>query len=333
VIPSDDKIKGMIPLRDTIQSKNYPIMNTLIISLNVLVYLWELGQGPRLEEIFFYYGIVPARYSNPHVAAYFNLPEQILPFFSSMFMHGGFFHILGNMWFLYIFGDNVEDRLGPVRYLFFYILCGLAAGLIHIMTNWHSTIPTIGASGAIAGVMGAYFLFYPMARVLTIIPIFLFFQIVELPAFLFLGIWFLMQFFFASLGQGEVSGVAWWAHIGGFVSGIGLIKLLPSLPSLGLTERLGRYLEKKRTPHLQYIIPLGSEDSLDLYGTILLSPKEAFLGTRKLICVSYGLRKKNLILTIPPGSTEGTVLRLKGMGRRLSDLQRGDLYLTIKLRS
>jgi hypothetical protein len=322
----------MIPIRDTIQAKNYPIVNTVIISLNAFIFLWEIAQGPNLEEVFYTYGLVPARYSDPHIAGYFSFYQQVIPFFSSMFIHSGFFHILGNMWFLYIFGDNVEDRLGPVRYLLFYILCGLAAAVIHLVTNWHSSIPTIGASGAIAGVMGAYFLFYPMARVLTLIPFFLFFQIVELPAFLFLGFWFLMQFFFASLSQGQVGGVAWWAHIGGFVSGIVLIKPLLVFPRTKLSNKLYQYIEKNKTPSLQCIVPQGSPDDLDLYGSIVITPREALVGTRKLINISYGFRTKNVILTIPPGIKDGTIMRLRGMGRRLSDDYRGDLYLTIKIR-
>ena len=161
----------MLPIRDTVQSRNYPVVNTVIIAVNVLFYLIEMAQGDRLEQFFIVYGLVPARYSVPEIAAYFSWGQQVFSFFSFMFVHGGFWHLLGNMWSLYIFGDNVEDRLGPFRYLFFYLLCGLASGISHLMLNLDSQVPTVGASGAIAGVMGAYFLLYPKSRILTLIPI------------------------------------------------------------------------------------------------------------------------------------------------------------------
>ena len=164
----------MIPIRDTIESKTYPVVNSIIIALNVLLYLVQLAQGDRLNQFIITYGLVPVRYSVPQIAAYFTFGQQALSLFSFMFIHGGFLHLLGNMWSLYIFGDNVEDRLGPIRYLLFYILCGLLSGLSHLFINWHSQIPTIGASGAIAGVMGAYLLLYPGAKILTLIPILFF---------------------------------------------------------------------------------------------------------------------------------------------------------------
>ena len=140
-----------------------------------------------------------------------------------MFLHGGWLHIISNMWTLYIFGDNVEDRMGTMRYLIFYFICGLAAGLVHVFTNLNSTIPTVGASGAIAGVLGAYFLLYPNARVITLIPIFFFPLFVELPAITYLGIWILTQIFSGVLSLGlpeDVGGVAFWAHVGGFIAGV-----------------------------------------------------------------------------------------------------------------
>ena len=189
----------MIPIRDAIRSKNFPAVNVLIIGLNVVAFLWELAQGPDLKEVFYLYGIVPLRYSNPEIAAHFTDFGQYLPFLTSMFLHGGFLHIIMNMWFLYIFGDNIEDRLGHIRYLIFYLFCGVAAGLIHLFTNWNSNVPTIGASGAISGVMGAYLLLYPRSKILTLIFIFFFIQFIEIPAFIFLGIWILLQLFSAGL--------------------------------------------------------------------------------------------------------------------------------------
>ncbi|MFC1592156.1 rhomboid family intramembrane serine protease, partial [Thermodesulfobacteriota bacterium] len=163
----------MIPLRDTTPCKNYPVVNTGLILLNILVYLLQQGQGRELDRFFYLYGLVPARYTVPEIAAYFSFSEQLLSLFTFMFLHGGLLHLAGNLWTLYIFGDNIEDRLGPLRYLVFYLLCGLGSGLFHLMLNSHATVPVIGASGAIAGVMGAYFILYPAARILTLIPIFI----------------------------------------------------------------------------------------------------------------------------------------------------------------
>ena len=145
----------MIPIRDTIPSKNYPIVNNTIIAINVLIYLLQLAQGEGLYRFVQIYGLIPARYTVPQISHYFSTGQQLFSFLSFMFLHGGFLHLLGNMWSLYIFGDNVEDRLGHFRYLVFYLLCGLASGFSHLLFNLHSTVATIGASGAIAGGMGA----------------------------------------------------------------------------------------------------------------------------------------------------------------------------------
>ncbi len=157
----------MIPLRDTTPTRNYPIVNTTIIAINVVVYFIQLLQSAEINTFVYIYGLVPARYSLPQIAQYFTPGQQVFSLFSFMFLHGGFWHILGNMWSLYIFGNNVEDHLGPIRYVIFYLLCGIASGLSHMMLNWHSNLPTIGASGAIAGVMGAYFLLHPRSKILT----------------------------------------------------------------------------------------------------------------------------------------------------------------------
>jgi membrane associated rhomboid family serine protease len=150
-----------------------------------------------------------------------------LPLLTSMFLHGGWLHFLGNMLYLWVFGDNIEDRIGHFGFLGFYLTCGLAAAFLHIFTNTASIVPTVGASGAIAGVLGAYLVLFPGARVLTLVPIFFFFQLIELPALVFLGFWFVMQFFSGAMslaaGEQQMGGTAWWAHIGGFVTGIGLI--------------------------------------------------------------------------------------------------------------
>jgi membrane associated rhomboid family serine protease len=203
----------MIPLRDIIPSRTTPYVTISLISLNVLVFLYELSIGRAVDAVTLYYGLVPAAFSWVTV-------------FTSMFLHGGILHVAGNMLYLWIFGDNVEDRMGHGRFLVFYLLCGVAAALAQTITAPDSVVPMVGASGAIAGVMGAYFVLYPKSRIVTLIPLFFFFQVIEVPAILFLGIWFLMQFvsgvgsIVTTAGGGPAGGVAFWAHVAGFVAGI-----------------------------------------------------------------------------------------------------------------
>jgi membrane associated rhomboid family serine protease len=203
----------MIPLRDIIPSRTTPVVTVAIITLNVLVFLFELSLGRSVDAFTLYFGLVPAAFSWVAV-------------FTSMFVHGGFLHIAGNMLYLWIFGDNVEDRMGHGRFLVFYLLCGIAAALAQTITAPDSIVPMVGASGAIAGVMGAYFVLYPKSRIVTLIPIFFFFQIVEVPAIFFLGVWFVMQFLsgvgsiVTSAGGASGGGVAVWAHVAGFVAGL-----------------------------------------------------------------------------------------------------------------
>jgi membrane associated rhomboid family serine protease len=318
----------VIPLRDTIQSKTYPITRNAIIGINVLVFLWQLAQGPYLKRILYLYGMVPIRYSSPGISGDFTFVQQVVPFFSYMFLHGGFLHLLGNMWFLYIFGDNVEDRLGPSRFLAFYILSGMAAALIHLATNWHSPLPTIGASGAIAGVMGAYFLLFPRSRVLTMVPIFFFPLLFELPAIFFLGYWVLIQFFYASVSGGQAGGVAWWAHIGGFIFGLATVKLFFALPRTGISQRLARSLQRRSTPRLQNIRPSEGEE-LNVHGTIVITPREALWGARKFVSIPH--KRRTVVVTIPADIGDGTRLRLRDMGRTSPHGERGDLYLTVKI--
>jgi membrane associated rhomboid family serine protease len=200
----------MIPLRDTIPSGTVPVVNYAIIAANVVVFLYEVSLGPHVEAFIFAHGLVPRDF------AFTNLV-------TSMFLHGGWLHLFGNMLYLYIFGDNVEDRLGHGRYLIFYLLCGMAAGSAQALLNEGSRLPMVGASGAIAGVSGAYFLFFPKARVVTLVPIFLFLQVFEIPAVFFLLFWFLWQFVSGVAAFHSTSGgVAFWAHVGGFVAGMAL---------------------------------------------------------------------------------------------------------------
>ncbi len=321
----------MIPLRDTTQSKNYPVVNTAIIAVNVLVYLIELAQGPALNKFIYIYGLVPIRYSAPQVSAYFTTGQQVFSFVSFMFLHGGFWHLFGNMWSLYIFGDNVEDRLGPARYLVFYITCGIVSGFSHLLINWHSHIPTIGASGAIAGVMGAYFILYPRSRILTLVPLFFIPLFFEIPAFFFIGLWFVMQFLNAASTPAHGGGIAWWAHIGGFLFGIFLIKLLLKAPELGVSQKIREKTSKQKTPRLQIIKTSSSSNDPNLYGTIIITPLEAKLGARKLVNIPWGFQKRLFLVTIPPGVKQGTILRLAGMGKRIDSQSKGDLFLKVMI--
>ncbi|HEY5914522.1 MAG TPA: rhomboid family intramembrane serine protease [Verrucomicrobiae bacterium] len=215
----------MLPLRDNIPSSRFPAVTLGIIVLNAVFFLHELRLGGTLQDYLLTHGVVPARYTIGEVANLFSLREQVAALFSSMFLHGGWLHLIGNMWTLWIFGDNVEDRLGRLRYVGLYLAGGIAAAVLHILTNAGSPVPTIGASGAIAAVMGSYFRFYPFAKVETLIPPFFFGPTIVLPAILFLGWWFFLQFFNGTLSLGaresSFSGVAWWAHVGGFLFGFG----------------------------------------------------------------------------------------------------------------
>jgi membrane associated rhomboid family serine protease len=221
----------MIPLRDAIPSHSFPAATVLIIALNVLIFLYELSLGRALEMFILQYGAVPLRFILAGQTEQVSTPERFLPLFTSMFLHGGWLHVGGNMLYLWIFGDNIEDRLGHVGFLVFYVVCGLVAALTQIYINPTSKIPMVGASGAVAGVLGAYLVLFPHSRVLALIPILFFFQVVELPALVFLIFWFLMQFFSGAVAITATSyatgGVAWWAHIGGFISGMALGFLLP----------------------------------------------------------------------------------------------------------
>ncbi len=190
-----------------------------------IVFLFEISlPHPVLERLFYYFGVVPARYTHPEWAISVGLvPKAILPLFTCMFLHGGWIHIIGNLWTLWIFGDNVEDEMGHTRFLLFYLLCGLVASFVQIYTNPHSTIPTIGASGAIAGVMGAYYMLFPRARIIIMIPILFFPFFFEVPAVFFLIFWFFEQVFSGTLSllsPQQAGGIAWWAHAGGFLCGM-----------------------------------------------------------------------------------------------------------------
>jgi hypothetical protein len=321
----------MIPIRDTIRSKSYPLVNNTLIGINAAVYLLTLAHGSGVQELFVIYGLVPARYTVPEISRYFSFGQQAFSLVSFMFLHGGFLHLLGNMWSLFIFGDNVEDRMGSARYLAFYLLCGLVSGLFHLVLNAQSQIPTVGASGAIAGVMGAYFILYPQSKILTLIPIFFIPYFIEIPAFVFLGIWFVLQFLNAYGPQAQLSGVAWWAHIGGFVFGLLSLKLFLKLPPLGLSGRI-RSVGPERRPHrLQVIRTTGRPGDLNLYGRLRVTPREAEEGARKLVNIPWGAQRRLFNVRVPEGVSEGRVLRLTGLGRRQSGGGAGDLLLEVEI--
>jgi len=213
----------MLPLKDTVPARSFPVVNWLLIAANIVLFFVELSLGPDAEALTAALGVVPTRLlANPTLG-------QLATLVTSMFLHGGWLHLLGNMLALYIFGDNVEDRLGHGSYLIFYLVCGLAAGLTHVLFNPTSPVPSIGASGAISGVMGAYFLLFPTARVITLIPLFILPWIVEIPALIYIGFWFLSQLLNGTLeivaGAQAYGGVAWWAHAGGFIAGLVLVGL------------------------------------------------------------------------------------------------------------
>lgn len=206
----------MFPLYDTVRSRSFPYVNITLIVLNALAFLYELRMDPAaLEEFIFRWGLTPARFLSDSSNTWTTI-------FSSMFLHGGWFHIINNMWVLFIFGDNVEAGMGKIRYLLFYLSSGAAAALLQTYILPSSLLPMIGASGAVAGVLGAYLILFPRSRIASLVPILFIFTIVEIPAMLFLIFWFISQLYsglFALQGGGE-SGIAWWAHIGGFMFGL-----------------------------------------------------------------------------------------------------------------
>ena len=262
----------MIPLRDNIASIRTPYINGLMIGLCAIAFLAQMtNQGPDGSPgLTAEWGMIPYRISHPgegfdvpvgielvrtnrgieRQLTYASAPPAavapLLTMLTCIFLHGGWMHILGNMWFLWIFGDNIEDRLGHVGYLLFYVVSGVAASVAHYLTDPGSQIPTIGASGAIAGVMGAYFVWYPHSRVHSLVPVFGFLHFAEIPAPFFLGIWFLMQFLQGTMARMEGGGVAWWAHIGGFVFGAAVAFLMKGA-GLGGPTRM-----RREAPQIRY---------------------------------------------------------------------------------
>jgi len=213
--------RSMIPLRDTVPSSSTPFVTYMLIAANAAVFLYQVNLGPAVEHFISVYGLVPRRFG-------LGRSDALAPLVTSMFLHGGWMHLIGNMLYLHIFGDNVEDRLGHLRFLALYLVAGMMAGVAQVVINPFSSLPMVGASGAIAGVTGAYFLFFPRARIVALVPIFVFLQVVEIPAVFFLLFWFVFQLLLGigSLGMDAGGGVAFWAHIGGFLAGMVLGPML-----------------------------------------------------------------------------------------------------------
>ncbi|MCS6876766.1 MAG: rhomboid family intramembrane serine protease [Geminicoccaceae bacterium] len=220
----------MVPVRDAVATRHPPFVTWTVIALCVLVYLFEAGLPAKaFERFLFQHGLVPARFFGPLALRDPPSSWDYRVFFTHMFLHGGFLHLLMNMWTLLVFGPAIEDRLGIRRYIVFYLACGLFAGLAHALVNAHSTVPAVGASGAIAGVIGAYARMFPRARLVMMVPVFFVPFFVEVPALVFAAFWFLSQVvpgLLALGGPADVGGVAWWAHIGGFVAGWALAPFL-----------------------------------------------------------------------------------------------------------
>ncbi len=322
----------MIPIRDNQVSDCFPVVTYALMGINLLAWMLQLQVGLHDETFFYLYGLVPAKYTVGEMSRHFSVFNQVFSLFSYMFLHGGFWHLLGNMWSLYIFGDNIEAHFGSARFLVFYILCGLISGACHFIFNPVSMIPTIGASGAIAGVMGAYLLLYPRSKILTLVPIIIIPWFIEIPAFIFLGFWFMIQFLNAA-GQEAGTGIAWWAHIGGFIAGLVLVKVNQRLPKTGTQQKINQYTRKQHTPRLQTILATPESNDRDLSGDIEISSLEALTGTQKVVTIPWGFHKPLYRVSIPPGVRQGTRLRLAGMGRSLSGQPKGDMFLTIHIKN
>jgi len=225
----------VIPLKNLSSRRSAPIVTLLLIVANVVVFLHQVTISPAADDrLIKAFGMVPVKIQYALAGTHHvTLAQALIPLFTCMFLHAGFLHILGNMWFLWIFGANVEDRMGPFVYLLFYLVCGIGSSVSQALFSWGSPVPSIGASGAISGVLGAYVLFFPASRILTLIPLFIFWFTLRIPAIVFIGLWFLIQFLSGiwSLGMASGGGVAWWAHVGGFLIGLFLAKGVRGRPA------------------------------------------------------------------------------------------------------
>lgn len=222
----------MIPYRDSNPSGTKPVVTIAIIAVNLVVFLYEIGLGDGLDRFILHQGLVPGIVTGRYPIPGWGITDSAWRFVTTMFLHAGWFHLIGNMWYLWIFGDNIEDRLGHAGFALFYLVGGVAGSLFHVFASPASLVPTVGASGAIAAVLGAYLICYPRARVKTFVPLFFVPLFFDFPAVFVLGSWFLVQLLSGtaslSVGTGAAGGVAWWAHIGGFVVGMALVRVLPA---------------------------------------------------------------------------------------------------------
>jgi membrane associated rhomboid family serine protease len=225
----------MIPLKNLNPHQKAPIVTVFLIVANFIVFFYQISLSPQAAERFImHFGAVPRTMQLALAGQHGLTPlDAVIPLFTSMFLHGGWLHIIGNMWFLWIFGCDVEDRLGHVWYFFFYLICGLGSGVAQAAFSWGARVPAIGASGAISGVLGAYILFFPASLILTLVPLFVFWFTARIPAWVFIGLWFLVQFVsgvgsLGATGAQASGGVAWWAHVGGFL--LGMLMAIPSKP-------------------------------------------------------------------------------------------------------
>ncbi len=225
----------MIPLKDMTPRRSVPIVTILLIIANAVIFFYQVSLPPRAAEAFVMsYGMVPAKIQYALAGTHHvTLQEGFETLFTCMFLHGGWMHIIGNMWFLWIFGGNVEDRLGSPFYALFYVICGIGSSVAELAFTWGSHIPSIGASGAISGVLGAYIVFFPTSRILTLVPLFIIWFLARIPAIIVIGLWFLVQFL-SGLGSLNTTnpaasgGVAWWAHVGGFLIGMAIAQAVKS---------------------------------------------------------------------------------------------------------
>ncbi|AIS51554.1 putative membrane protein GlpG [Thermoanaerobacter kivui] len=216
----------MFPIRDNIPSRRPPLITLLLIIINSLIFFTLSSASYSTFAAFVYkYGLIPAKITKLIISGVPLSGSDLYPFITSMFLHGNIFHLISNMWILWLFGDNVEDRMGHIRFLIFYLLSGVIAGVFHLVFNPISPVPVVGASGAIAGIMGAYFVLFPSARIITLVPTFFLVPVfLPIPAVVYLFLWFLTQLYsgtvYSVIGGTTVGGIAWWAHIGGFISGV-----------------------------------------------------------------------------------------------------------------
>ena len=225
----------MFPIQDSVPSRSVPVVTRALILINVVVFFFELSLSREsIIQLFYLFGVVPARFTDPEWAASIGFPiGSYWSLLTHQFLHGGWLHLIGNMWFLWVFGNNVEDSMGPLRFIIFYLVCGVLAALTQVLVTPDATIPSVGASGAIAGILGAYLLFFPTARLIVLIPILFFPFFFELPAVIFLVFWFFIQLFSGTAmlaSPQQVGGIAFWAHIGGFIAGMLLCRFFVRRP-------------------------------------------------------------------------------------------------------